>query len=59
MIDLGFEFVTALNDRGQIAQDKRADLILVANDAGQPPRIVSVIAGGRIVHLTEPERLGH
>jgi len=48
-----------LNDRGQIAQDKRADLILVANEAPRRPSVVAVIAGGRIVHLTEPERLGH
>lgn len=48
-----------LDDRGQIATGKRADLILVANEPPQRPRIVGVIAGGRVVHLTEPERLGH
>ena len=48
-----------LEDRGEIAVGKRADLILVAHEAPARPRIVAVIANGRIVHLTEPERLGH
>jgi alpha-D-ribose 1-methylphosphonate 5-triphosphate diphosphatase len=48
---------TGLHDRGQIEIEKRADIILV--DASNPlrPRIVAVIAGGRIVHITEPERI--
>lgn len=48
---------TGLHDRGQIEIEKRADIILV--DASSPlrPRIVAVIAGGRIVHITEPERI--
>ena len=44
-------------DRGEIAAGKRADLILVANEAPARPRIVAAIANGRIAHLTEPERL--
>jgi alpha-D-ribose 1-methylphosphonate 5-triphosphate diphosphatase len=48
---------TRLHDRGQIAAGKRADVILV--DAREPlrPRIIAVIAGGRRVHLTEPQRI--
>ncbi|CAN5293646.1 alpha-D-ribose 1-methylphosphonate 5-triphosphate diphosphatase [soil metagenome] len=48
---------TGLHDRGQIAVGKRADIILV--DAHEPvrPRVVAVITGGRIVHLTEPQRI--
>lgn len=48
---------TGLHDRGQIAAGKRADILLV--DAGEPlrPRVVAVIAGGRMVHLTEPQRI--
>ena len=46
-----------LADRGDIAPDKRADLILV--DAALPgrPRVVAVLVAGRIVYITEPERL--
>jgi alpha-D-ribose 1-methylphosphonate 5-triphosphate diphosphatase len=48
---------TGLHDRGQIATGKRADIILV--DAREPlrPRVVAVISGGRMVHLTEPQRI--
>ena len=48
---------TGLHDRGQIGAGKRADIILV--DACEPrrPRVVAVITDGRIVHLTEPQRI--
>jgi alpha-D-ribose 1-methylphosphonate 5-triphosphate diphosphatase len=48
---------TGLHDRGQIASGKRADIIMV--DAREPlrPRVVAVISGGRMVHLTEPQRI--
>lgn len=48
---------TGLHDRGEIAAGKRADIILV--DAREPlrPRVVAVISGGRMVHLTEPQRI--
>jgi alpha-D-ribose 1-methylphosphonate 5-triphosphate diphosphatase len=48
-----------LDDRGEIAAGKRADLILVAHEPPDRPRIVAVIARGKIVQLTEPERLNH
>ena len=48
---------TGLHDRGQISPGKRADIILV--DAHEPlrPRVVAAITEGRIVYLTEPQRL--
>ena len=46
-----------LDDRGVIAQRRRADLILV--DAREErPRVVATIVAGRIVHLAEAERIG-
>jgi alpha-D-ribose 1-methylphosphonate 5-triphosphate diphosphatase len=46
-----------LTDRGQLAQGRRADLVVVDGAVSLRPRIVAVIAGGRIVHLTEADRL--
>lgn len=48
---------TGLHDRGQISPGKRADIILV--DAREPlrPRVVAAITEGRIVYLTEPQRI--
>ena len=48
-----------LDDRGEIAPGKRADLILVANEPPNRPRIVAVMTGGSVVHLTEPSRIAH
>ncbi len=46
-----------LEDRGRIAAEMRADLILV--DAAIPgrPRVVAVLVAGQIVYLTEPQRM--
>jgi alpha-D-ribose 1-methylphosphonate 5-triphosphate diphosphatase len=46
-----------LSDRGQLAQGHRADLVIVDDTVSLRPRIVAVIAGGRVVHLTEADRL--
>ncbi|EGP07891.1 metal-dependent hydrolase [Bradyrhizobiaceae bacterium SG-6C] len=48
---------TGLRDRGEIAPGKRADIILV--DAQEPlrPRVIAAMTEGRIVHLTEPQRV--
>ena len=46
-----------LSDRGVLAQDHRADIILVDDELPLRPRIVAVIAAGRLVHLTEANRL--
>jgi alpha-D-ribose 1-methylphosphonate 5-triphosphate diphosphatase len=46
-----------LTDRGVLAQGRRADIILVDDDVPLRPRIVAVIAAGRLVHLTNATRL--
>ena len=46
-----------LADRGVLAAGKRADIILVDDEMPLRPRVVAVIAGGRLVHLTEADRL--
>jgi alpha-D-ribose 1-methylphosphonate 5-triphosphate diphosphatase len=46
-----------LSDRGALADGYRADIILVDDEVPMRPRIVAVIAAGRLVHLTEASRL--
>jgi alpha-D-ribose 1-methylphosphonate 5-triphosphate diphosphatase len=46
-----------LADRGVLAEGCRADIILVDDEMPLRPRIVAVIAAGRLVHLTEADRL--
>ncbi len=46
-----------LTDRGILAKGYRADIILVDDEVPLRPRIVAVIAAGRLVHLTEANRL--
>jgi alpha-D-ribose 1-methylphosphonate 5-triphosphate diphosphatase len=46
-----------LADRGKLAAGQRADIILVDDETPLRPRIVAVIAAGRLVHLTEAGRL--
>ncbi len=46
-----------LADRGELASGSRADIILVDDQIPLRPRIVAVIAAGRLVHLTEARRL--
>jgi alpha-D-ribose 1-methylphosphonate 5-triphosphate diphosphatase len=48
-----------LNDRGVIQKGRRADIILVNDTVPLRPRLVAVIAAGRLVHLTEANRLLH
>jgi alpha-D-ribose 1-methylphosphonate 5-triphosphate diphosphatase len=48
-----------LADRGVLAEGCRADIILVDDEVPLRPRIVAVIAAGRLVHLTEADRLTH
>jgi alpha-D-ribose 1-methylphosphonate 5-triphosphate diphosphatase len=45
-----------LADRGRIARGLRADLIVV-DAAGKAPHVVATIVAGRVVHLTEAERI--
>jgi len=46
-----------LRDRGILAEGQRADIILVDDRVPLRPRIVAVIAAGRLVHLTDASRL--
>jgi alpha-D-ribose 1-methylphosphonate 5-triphosphate diphosphatase len=46
-----------LSDRGVLAEGYRADIILVDDELPLRPRIVAVIAAGRLVHLTDAGRL--
>jgi alpha-D-ribose 1-methylphosphonate 5-triphosphate diphosphatase len=46
-----------LGDRGSIAPQMRADLILIDTAIPGRPRVVAVFVAGQIVYLTEPRRL--
>ena len=46
-----------LSDRGILVEGYRADIILVDDALPLRPRIVAVIAAGRLVHLTDASRL--
>lgn len=48
-----------LADRGVLASGRRADIILVDDKVPLRPRIVAVIAAGRLVHLADPSCLVH
>src|SRR5215813_13547570 len=44
-----------LNDRGQIAPGRRADLIIVDASAASQPRVIATIVAGRVVHLAQAD----
>jgi alpha-D-ribose 1-methylphosphonate 5-triphosphate diphosphatase len=46
-----------LSDRGVIAEGHRADLVLIDDNAPLRPRVVAVMAAGRLAYLTEAGRL--
>ncbi|MGJ4959267.1 alpha-D-ribose 1-methylphosphonate 5-triphosphate diphosphatase [Bradyrhizobium sp. HKCCYLRH2015] len=46
-----------LADRGTLAEGRRADVILVDDRVPLRPRVVAVIASGRLVYLAETHRL--
>ena len=46
-----------LVDRGRLAAGYRADIVLVSDEVPLRPRVVAVIAAGRLVHLTDASRL--
>ena len=48
-----------LNDRGSIEPGLRADLILIDPRVAARPRVVAVMVAGRMVHLTEADRVAH
>jgi len=46
-----------LSDRGMIKEGRRADILLVDDTVPLRPRLVAVIAAGKLVHLTDGTRL--
>ncbi|CCE04024.1 alpha-D-ribose 1-methylphosphonate 5-triphosphate diphosphatase [Bradyrhizobium sp. STM 3809] len=58
LISAGPAQAAGLSDRGALAPGHRADIILVDDSLPLRPRIVAVIAAGRLVCLTESDRLG-
>lgn len=46
-----------LADRGEIATGRRADILLIDDSIALRPRIVAVIANGKLVHLADAARL--
>jgi alpha-D-ribose 1-methylphosphonate 5-triphosphate diphosphatase len=46
-----------LTDRGVLAEGQRADIILVDDKMPLRPRVVAVIAAGRLVHLADAGRM--
>jgi alpha-D-ribose 1-methylphosphonate 5-triphosphate diphosphatase len=46
-----------LSDRGKLAEGQRADILLVDEAVPMRPRIVAVIAAGRLLHLTDADRI--
>lgn len=56
LVSSGAAGAVGLADRGRIVPGARGDVILV-DSAGPLPRVVATFVAGRLVHLTEPERL--
>jgi alpha-D-ribose 1-methylphosphonate 5-triphosphate diphosphatase len=48
---------TGLADRGILSKGQRADILLVDDKLPMRPRIVAVIVAGRLVHLTDADRI--
>jgi alpha-D-ribose 1-methylphosphonate 5-triphosphate diphosphatase len=46
-----------LADRGALAEGQRADVVLVDDNLPLRPRVVAVVAAGRLVYLTDASRL--
>jgi alpha-D-ribose 1-methylphosphonate 5-triphosphate diphosphatase len=46
-----------LDDRGVLAEGQRADIVLIDDRIQLRPRLVAVVAAGRLVHLTDANRL--
>jgi alpha-D-ribose 1-methylphosphonate 5-triphosphate diphosphatase len=57
LISLAPAQATGLIDRGTLAAGRRADILLVDDSAPERPRLVAVIAAGKLVHLTDATRL--
>ncbi|PJG52000.1 alpha-D-ribose 1-methylphosphonate 5-triphosphate diphosphatase [Bradyrhizobium forestalis] len=57
LVSAGPARATGLTDRGEIAEGRRADILLVDDSVRLRPRIIAVISGGKLVHLTDAARL--
>jgi alpha-D-ribose 1-methylphosphonate 5-triphosphate diphosphatase len=57
LVSAGPARATGLTDRGIIAEGRRADILLVDGTAPLRPRLIAVISGGKLVHLTDATRL--
>lgn len=57
LVSAGPARATGLVDRGMLAEGRRADILLVDDSAPLRPRLIAVISGGKLVHLTDATRL--
>jgi alpha-D-ribose 1-methylphosphonate 5-triphosphate diphosphatase len=57
LVSAGPAHATGLTDRGVLAAGRRADILLVDDTVPLRPRLVAVISGGKLVHLTDATRL--
>ena len=57
LISTGPALAAGLADRGQLAAGRRADIVLVDDEIPLRPRVVAVIAAGRLAYLTDAGRL--
>jgi alpha-D-ribose 1-methylphosphonate 5-triphosphate diphosphatase len=57
LVSVGPARATGLLDRGLLAEGRRADILLVDDTVPLRPRLVAVIAGGKLAHLTDATRL--
>lgn len=57
LVSAGPARATGLTDRGVLAERRRADILLVDDSVKLRPRLVAVISGGKLVHLTDATRL--
>ncbi|TGN84312.1 alpha-D-ribose 1-methylphosphonate 5-triphosphate diphosphatase [Bradyrhizobium yuanmingense] len=57
LVSAGPARATGLTDRGLLAEGRRADILLVDDSVELRPRLIAVISGGRLVHLTDATRL--
>ena len=57
LVSSGPAGAAGLADRGVLAEGRRADILLVDDTVPLRPRLVAVIAAGKLVHLTDATRL--
>lgn len=57
LVSAGPARATGLTDRGLLAEGRRADILLVDDSVELRPRLIAVISGGKLVHLTDATRL--